>query len=566
MKKTLILLLLFMGFGCDNSAKSLCGNNTLDPGEICDGDEFDYTVEYQDCRGYGYTGGMLRCSDSCTLDYSECEEYGKCGDGIKAPMEDCDGEDIGDATCESLGFYGGDLSCTSDCKILIRDCGRCFDGIIQESEVCDLFNSGEFSCADEEKFGGPYICENDCSGPDYSRCDGLFHLSSLRYDGLDAISFDSAGNIMTFGYTGGNLFGETNGYYECTTKPFYDENGYKIVVDTRCQPCFDAAMVKITPDGRVSSVKQYSENMESRIYFLNKTPQGDFTILHRKEGSYYYGCNPEYGASINYQTDYLEVINESFGTVSSVPLDGLPIDIDISTRISTENSVLIGGIGGWYNQFAAEISLDGTVLWTSYPVVATGGSLTSIAIYDENTALVTSKSFTGIEELFSINRNTGDSIKIFSCPDTGATVSDLLGVAPVVAGDASIMLYCAGESGLTEYTLDLSGAVSNEQAVEVYGTLVPSGARIRAFQTTQTFEAEDQGTLGVVENPSKFYLNVQSSSGELTRYGWTLDSERKVKGFEIQGDTIWFYGELTTLTYREGFLFKKEFPPQTLSN
>ena len=45
-----------------------------------------------------------------------------CGNGVKEPGEYCDGEDLGGATCESLGFDGGTLSCQQDCRLDASEC------------------------------------------------------------------------------------------------------------------------------------------------------------------------------------------------------------------------------------------------------------------------------------------------------------------------------------------------------------------------------------------------------------------------------------------------------------
>ncbi|MFO0747169.1 MAG: hypothetical protein U1F43_16120 [Myxococcota bacterium] len=34
----------------------------------------------------------------------------------------CDGEDLRDATCESLGFVGGTLGCTAHCSLDVSNC------------------------------------------------------------------------------------------------------------------------------------------------------------------------------------------------------------------------------------------------------------------------------------------------------------------------------------------------------------------------------------------------------------------------------------------------------------
>ena len=45
-----------------------------------------------------------------------------CGNDVKESGEDCDGTDLGDETCQGLGFSGGQLACTTDCRF---DTGGC---------------------------------------------------------------------------------------------------------------------------------------------------------------------------------------------------------------------------------------------------------------------------------------------------------------------------------------------------------------------------------------------------------------------------------------------------------
>jgi len=59
-----------------------------------------------------------------------------CGDGIKEGTEECDGKDLGGTTCESLGFTGGDLSCTASCT---------FDTSVCTTPTC-IVVPGECNC------------------------------------------------------------------------------------------------------------------------------------------------------------------------------------------------------------------------------------------------------------------------------------------------------------------------------------------------------------------------------------------------------------------------------------
>jgi hypothetical protein len=61
-----------------------------------------------------------------------------CGDGEINPGEECEGSDLGEASCKSLGFDQGQLSCGADCKFIKTQCSkRCGNGVIDPGEACD---------------------------------------------------------------------------------------------------------------------------------------------------------------------------------------------------------------------------------------------------------------------------------------------------------------------------------------------------------------------------------------------------------------------------------------------
>ena len=98
-------------------ATSFCGDDVTDTanGETCD-----------------TAGESLTCDDDCTAV--------ECGDGtINATAgEDCEDGALGGATCQSEGFFTGDLACTS-CQFQYAACSNCGDGAVQtaEGEQCD---------------------------------------------------------------------------------------------------------------------------------------------------------------------------------------------------------------------------------------------------------------------------------------------------------------------------------------------------------------------------------------------------------------------------------------------
>lgn len=79
-----------------------------------------------------------------------------CGNGVIDPGEQCDGSDLGGATCESLGFAGGTLACSGACTYDTSGCtsacvpvskGRCnCDGKCSRKESSYVASGG--ICAD----------------------------------------------------------------------------------------------------------------------------------------------------------------------------------------------------------------------------------------------------------------------------------------------------------------------------------------------------------------------------------------------------------------------------------
>lgn len=143
-----------------------CGNQTVDPGEDCDGQNLDQ----QTCVTQGYLGGNLSCI-SCHFDYTACH---LCGDSAKQPDEECDDLDFGGATCGSLGLGSGNLQCTADCHI--------------DSSGCTINTCGNGVCDAGEEGG---VCKQDCTavlfsdGFDGGWASGWNAWDDNGYDGND---------------------------------------------------------------------------------------------------------------------------------------------------------------------------------------------------------------------------------------------------------------------------------------------------------------------------------------------------------------------------------------------
>ncbi|MBU1245266.1 hypothetical protein KKD52_01135 [Myxococcota bacterium] len=172
MKKLFSVLFIFILpfiISCKIDVKSQVrcgdGNVNLNEGEQCDTDNLNTAS----CLSLGYHGGTLACTSSCTFDIASCMETGRCGDGeLNIPMEDCDGAELDGRTCLTLGFHGGTLSCTADCNFDTTSCeaaGRCGDGLIQPGfgETCDGEELDNHACESLGFYGGALACASDCS-------------------------------------------------------------------------------------------------------------------------------------------------------------------------------------------------------------------------------------------------------------------------------------------------------------------------------------------------------------------------------------------------------------------
>ena len=146
--RALALIVVSVATACDTQL--VAGRYACTPGDgtTCPG---DWICEARDARG-------PRCWDT---------PGPHCGDGVLAEWKRCDGAQLGGATCQSLGYYEGELHCRLDCLGFDESNCRayCGDGIINGSEACDGLDQGTTTCQSQLAVmisGGALGCDASC--------------------------------------------------------------------------------------------------------------------------------------------------------------------------------------------------------------------------------------------------------------------------------------------------------------------------------------------------------------------------------------------------------------------
>ncbi len=206
------LLIILLGLpgaqvlsGCAKG--TTCGNGVKDGKDDCDGVDLGGAS----CASLGLGAGTLRCTERCTFDTSGCAANAVCGNGILEAGEQCDGADLGGHSCATLQLGSGTLRCTQSCTFDTSGCQEqpvCGNGVVEGTEQCDGNALGGRTCANigQGFTGGTLTCNPNCT----LNTTGCTKAASCGNGIIEAGEQCDGNNFggatcQTFGYAGGAL-------------------------------------------------------------------------------------------------------------------------------------------------------------------------------------------------------------------------------------------------------------------------------------------------------------------------------------------------------------------------
>jgi hypothetical protein len=144
-------------------SEARCGDGVAQGHEACDGVD----LLEQTCETLGLPQGALACTPACTFDVARCAPPPVvCGDGLAQAAEGCDGSDLRGQTCATLGLTTGTLACTPACTFELSGCmarvPACGDDLAENTEACDGSDLRGESCETLGFGPGTLACDERC--------------------------------------------------------------------------------------------------------------------------------------------------------------------------------------------------------------------------------------------------------------------------------------------------------------------------------------------------------------------------------------------------------------------
>jgi hypothetical protein len=141
---------------------AVCGDGVRTGNEQCDGSDLGGAT----CAAQGCSGGTPTCLENCKLDYSTCTGCPSCDDdGLCEPTEDCNVCPGDCFTGSAVAVCGNDICETADgedCLSCPADCNGKQNGKRSDRYCCgDGAGENPVGCGDSRCTGGGNICSTD---------------------------------------------------------------------------------------------------------------------------------------------------------------------------------------------------------------------------------------------------------------------------------------------------------------------------------------------------------------------------------------------------------------------
>ena len=151
----------------------VCGNSTLEEGENCD----STIINCIDLDPELYQAGWAKCSDDCSgYDLSDCIKVYVCGNDLVEPGEVCDGNPKDCADIDPEKYTYGAAPCYETCAgwdtVVCRNFSQCGNGLVEGEEICEVGMRKDCDEIDSDIFSGGFaVCLEECDGWDYVECE-----------------------------------------------------------------------------------------------------------------------------------------------------------------------------------------------------------------------------------------------------------------------------------------------------------------------------------------------------------------------------------------------------------
>ncbi len=153
-----------------------CGNDLIEPGEICESEEARSCVEVNPTD---YLSGSAPCNENCNGWYAgDCVFKNYCGNEVIEEGEDCEwnNDTMLCIELDPVKYMSGTAFCDAYCQWTTGECSLkdvCGNGVIEEElgEACERYDTLSCIQIDPAQYsGGTAYCLNDCSGWDIASC------------------------------------------------------------------------------------------------------------------------------------------------------------------------------------------------------------------------------------------------------------------------------------------------------------------------------------------------------------------------------------------------------------